>query len=149
MAELRGLDGRECERLLRAGIVGRVALSTPEGPHIVPVAYAVIDDTIVIRTSPYSLLGTHGRNAMLAFEVDQVDHDRQVGWSVVARGRGWAEVDPDQVTRIREGWQQRPWAPGNRNLYLRIRWDSLSGRTVGNEWARTHESTVHRTLTAL
>ena len=149
MPESRELDLEECERLLRAGVVGRVALSTPEGPHIVPVNYAVVDDTIVVRTSSYSVLGTYGRNAMLAFEVDHVDHDRHVGWSVVARGRGWAEVDPDQVSRIRTRWQPRPWASGSRNLYLRIRWQSLTGRALGTDWTRASESPVHRTLSTL
>ena len=143
------LEPQECERLLRAGVVGRVALSTPDGPHIVPVNYAVFEDTIVVRTSAYSILGTYGRNAMLAFEVDHLDYERHVGWSVVARGRGWAESDPDEVTRIREVWQPRPWASGNRNLYLRIRWESLAGRALGSDWTRRNESPVHRTVSAL
>jgi uncharacterized protein len=145
----RALDLRECERLLRGGVVGRVALSTPDGPHIVPVNYAVVDDTIVVRTSSYSIVGTYGRDAMLAFEVDHVDHERHVGWSVLARGRGWAEVDPDELSRIRHVWPPRPWASGNRNLYLRIRWSTLSGRSLGSDWDRDNESPVHRTLTAL
>jgi nitroimidazol reductase NimA-like FMN-containing flavoprotein (pyridoxamine 5'-phosphate oxidase superfamily) len=149
MPESRDLDPRECERLLRAGIVGRVALSTPDGPHIVPVNYAVFEDTIVIRTSSYSILGTYGRNAMLAFEVDHLDHERHVGWSVVARGRSWAEVDPQEVARMREAWQPRPWATGSRNLYLRIRWSTLTGRSLGSDWTRENESPVHRTLSAL
>ena len=149
MPEPRDLDPQECERLLRANIVGRVAVSTPVGPHIVPVNYAVVDDTIVIRTSALSLLGTHGRDSMLAFEVDHVDHERHVGWSVVARGRAWAETDPVQVALIREGWPPRPWATGNRRLYLRMRWESLTGRALGHDWTRDNESPVHRTLSAL
>jgi uncharacterized protein len=149
MPESRELDPQECARLLRAGDIGRVALSTPDGPHIIPVSYAVFEDTIVIRTSAYSVLGTYGRNAMLAFEVDHVDHERQVGWSVVVRGRGCAEVEPEQISRIRESWPPRPWASGTRNLYLRIRWGSLSGRSLGTDWARANESPVRRTLTAL
>jgi uncharacterized protein len=149
MPESRELDPQECERLLRAGVVGRVALSTPEGPHIVPVNYAVVDDTIVVRTSAYSVLGTNGRGAMLAFEVDHIDHDRHIGWSVVARGRGWAEADPEEVARINARWQPRPWASGNRNVYLRIRWGSLTGRSLGHDWTREDESPVHRTLSAL
>ena len=149
MPASRELDLQECERLLKSGVVGRVALSTPEGPHIVPVNYAVVDGTIVVRTTSYSVLGTYGRNAMLAFEVDHVDHERHVGWSVVARGRAWAEVDPDQVSRIRSGWQPRPWATGKRNLYLRIRWETLTGRCLGTDWTRENESPVHRTLSTL
>ncbi len=142
------LDQQECERLLRGGVVGRVALSTPEGPHIIPVNYAVVADTIVVRTSPYSVLGTYGRDAMLAFEVDHIDRERQAGWSVVARGRAWAEVDPGELTRLREEWEPRPWANGSRNLYLRIRWASLSGRALGADRTRDDESSAHRTVSA-
>jgi uncharacterized protein len=148
MLESRDLDPEECLRRLRAGVLGRVALSTPDGPHIVPVNYSVFEDTIVIRTSAYSVLGTYGRNAMLAFEIDHIDHERHVGWSVVARGRGWAEAEPDEITRIREAWQPRPWAGGTRNLYLRIRWESLTGRSLGTDWTRANESPVRRTLSA-
>lgn len=149
MPALHELDHQECERLLRAGVVGRVALSTPDGPHIVPVNYAVIDDTIVIRTSPHSVLGTRGRATMLAFEIDHIDHDRHVGWSVVARGRSWAETDTTELARIREGWQPRPWATGARNLYLRLRWETLEGRSLGEDWTRENEYPVHRTVSAL
>lgn len=149
MQELRELSPEECDRLLRGGVVGRVALSTPDGPHIIPVNYAVFEDTVVWRTSSYSLLGTYGRNAMLAFEVDHLDHDRHLGWSVVARGRGWAESDVDVLEAIRGVWQPRPWAAGQRQLVLRMRWETLTGRSLGNDWSRENESPVHRTLTAL
>ncbi len=131
MSETRDLEPEECVRLLRSGVVGRVALATPEGPHIVPVNYAVFEDTVVVRTSTYSLLGTYGRNAMLAFEVDDVDHDRHVGWSVLARGRAWAELDADVITAMRNAWRPHPWAGGVRNLYLRMRWETLTGRAIG------------------
>ena len=149
MPEPRDLEPQECERLLRAGVVGRIALSTPDGPHILPVNYGVFEDTIVVRTSSYSVLGTYGRNAMLAFEVDHMDHGRHAGWSVVARGRSWAETEPEKIARIRESWQPRPWANGNRNVYLRIRWESITGRILGADWTRDNESPVHRTLSAL
>ena len=85
--ESRELSAPQCEALLRVGMVGRVAFSTPTGPHMVPVNYTVVDDAIVVRTSPYSLLGTHGRNTMVAFGVDGFDHELERGWSVQARGR--------------------------------------------------------------
>ena len=149
MPETHDLEPQECERLLRSGVVGRVALSTPDGPHIIPVNYSLFEDTIVIRTSSYSLLGTYGRNTMLAFEVDHVDPDRHVGWSVVARGRAWAETDPASIRRMREAWKPHPWANGTRNVFLRIRWRGLTGRKLGTDWSRENESPVHRTLTAL
>ena len=87
MAETRELKARECEMLLRSGVAGRVAISTPTGPHIVPVNYSVVDDAIVIRTSPYSLLGTYGRDSTFAFEIDEFDRALARGWSVQARIR--------------------------------------------------------------
>ena len=35
------LSRDDCSRLLKAGVAGRVAIGTPDGPHIVPVNYAV------------------------------------------------------------------------------------------------------------
>ena len=46
------------------------------------------DDSVLVRTTAYSLLGTYGRDAQLCFEVDQFDHELKRGWSVVVRGRG-------------------------------------------------------------
>ncbi|MCX6395798.1 MAG: pyridoxamine 5'-phosphate oxidase family protein [Propionibacteriales bacterium] len=131
MAEPHELSTEECDRLLRSGVVGRVALSSPDGPHIVPVNYSVVDDMVVFRTTPYSVLGTYGRNAQLAFEVDHFDDEYETGWSVVARGRADAVLDADEVQRINEAWRPRPWASGSRNLYLAVRWSELSGRRLG------------------
>jgi hypothetical protein len=148
VAESRDLTTDECERLLRGGVVGRVAVSTPDGPHIVPVNYSVFEDTIVVRTSAYSVLGTYGREAMLAFEVDHIDHERHLGWSVVARGRSWGEADPAELARIGAAWPPRPWAGGERDLHVRIRWSALTGRILGSDWHHGNESPVHRTLMA-
>ena len=61
MNEPFDLSPDECRELLCAGLVGRIAMCTPVGPHIVPVNYGVVDDSVVLRTSPYSVLGTHAR----------------------------------------------------------------------------------------
>ena len=149
MAQSHELDRDDCERLLRAGVVGRVALSTPDGPHIIPLNYSVVDDAIIFQTSPYSLLGTYGRNAQLAFEVDYFDYPDHRGWSVVARGRGDTISDPSDVQRVREQWAPRPWADGHRHLFFRLRWTELSGRRLGNGWTRENEVPVRRTLSSL
>jgi nitroimidazol reductase NimA-like FMN-containing flavoprotein (pyridoxamine 5'-phosphate oxidase superfamily) len=134
MAESYELTQDECGRLLRAGVAGRIAIATPTGPHIIPVNYSVVDDAVVIRTSPYSLLGTHGRDTTLAFEVDQFDYENQRGWSVQARGRGQVVTDQDELDHIKQVWAPQPWAAGSRNLVLRLRWNELSGRRLGGGW---------------
>jgi len=131
MAEPHELGTDECERLLRSGVVGRIAITTPSGPHIVPVNYSVVDDMIVFRTTPYSVIGTYGLNAQMAFEVDQFDYEYWTGWSVLARGRGCPIAAAEEVQRINQLWSPRPWASGQRNLYVALRWTELSGRRLG------------------
>lgn len=144
MAETFELSREECETLLRSCVTGRVALSGPTGPHIVPVNYSVVDGAVVLRTSPYSLLGTYGRDTTLAFEVDQTDHEYQRGWSVVARGRGEVVTDPDEIDHIERTWGPRPWASGSRGLHLRMRWTEISGRRLGAGWDPLSTVTVRR-----
>ncbi len=120
----------ECESLLRGAGVGRVAVSTPTGPHIVAVNYTVVDGAILVRTTPYSVLGTHGRNALLAFEVDQFDNE-QHGWSVMARGRGEVVTSTEEIDHIREVWSPSPWLTNGRHMFLRLPLGDLTGRRVG------------------
>lgn len=141
MAETRELSRRECELLLRAGVAGRVAISTPTGPHILPVNYVVVEDTIVFRTSPYSLLGTYARDNLLAFEIDGFEPDRSRGWSVQARGRA-EQVSRSEIERLRRANNPDPWAGGSRSLYLRLRWTELSGRQVGPSWDLLRDTPV-------
>lgn len=144
MPDSRELSYSECEAFLRAGVAGRVAMSTPGGPQIVPVNYSVVDSAIILRTTPYSLLGTYGRDTTLAFEIDQFDHTNQRGWSVVARGRATVVQDPKDIERIRSVWEPQPWASGVRSLFVRIRWDELTGRQLGTGWDPMHELVVRR-----
>ncbi len=144
MVEPREMTEEECRQLLGAGGVGRVALSTPDGPHIVPVNYAVHDDAIVIRTTPLSVLGTYGWKQRLAFEIDHVDHERWRGWSVVAAGPGERVEDPAELAALRAFWDPRPWAGGQRLLWIRLRWDRLTGRQLGQGWSASDEPPVRR-----
>ena len=133
MHDSRELSEAECEALLRSGVVGRLALSTPGGPHIIPINYSVVDDALIVRTSPYSVLGTYGRESTLAFEIDNFDLGSQSGWSVVARGRATFVTDPDQLDHIKALCQPHPWAGGSREMHLCLRWNELSGRRLGNQ----------------
>ena len=129
MPALHVLDPAECERLLRRGSFGRLVLSTPEGPEIFPVNYAVQDDAIVVRTSSSGAIARHGDDAEVVFEIDRVDEEYWSGWSVVARGRGELASDPtDDVT---VGRPVRSWVDEDRDSELRVAWRELTGRRVG------------------
>jgi nitroimidazol reductase NimA-like FMN-containing flavoprotein (pyridoxamine 5'-phosphate oxidase superfamily) len=140
------LTQAECETLLRSGVVGRVALSTPGGPHVIPINYSVVDDAIIVRTSPCSLLGTYSRDSPLAFEIDQFDHEYHRGWSVVARGRAEFVTDAAELDHIRSVWQPHPRAAGSREMHLRLQWDELSGRRLGAQGDPVAELRIRRAL---
>jgi uncharacterized protein len=145
MKEPVELTVSECLGLLGGSVVGRVALSTPLGPRIVPVNYATNGSAIVFRTAPYSELGSHGPRSEAAFEVDHLDYERQQGWSVVALGR-LEEMTPEEVEDLREIWEPRPWAAGHRNFFLKLVWRELSGRRIGSDWSRSSMMPVRRVM---
>ena len=126
------LSHARCLELLSSSEVGRVALCTDTGPLVWPVNYSMVEDAIVFRTSPHSLLGTMAWNRPLAFEVDRIDLDREEGWSVLATGPGEMVEDPDELGLIRTFRDPHPWAGGaTRLLYVRLRWVGLTGRELG------------------
>jgi uncharacterized protein len=131
MAEPQQLNSTECLGLLRSGVFGRVAISTPDGPHIIPVNYSIASDMVVFRTTPYGVLGTYGRDTQMAFEIDHVDYEYGTGWSVLAQGRSKHISDSRELDEIIASWSPHPWASGQRNLYLGLRWTALSGRRLG------------------
>jgi nitroimidazol reductase NimA-like FMN-containing flavoprotein (pyridoxamine 5'-phosphate oxidase superfamily) len=132
------LSHEDCARLLGAGIAGRIAIATPAGPHIVPVNYAVDarsgHESVLIRTTAYSLLGTYGREELVCFEVDQLDHELERGWSVVVRGRASFVQDETELAEVARLWHPRPWASGQRNLVVRIPWTEVTGVQLGGGW---------------
>jgi nitroimidazol reductase NimA-like FMN-containing flavoprotein (pyridoxamine 5'-phosphate oxidase superfamily) len=144
MPELESLSEEKCLDLLRGAIVGRVAFNTPGGPRIVPVNYTTVGDAIVFRTSPYSELGTHANGTAVAFEIDQVDYADHKGWSVVATGVAHFVTDVADLADEATLWDPKPWAPGSRLLYVRIPWETVSGRRIGGGWNRENELPVRR-----
>jgi nitroimidazol reductase NimA-like FMN-containing flavoprotein (pyridoxamine 5'-phosphate oxidase superfamily) len=120
----------ECERLLAEHKAGRIGLNAPSGPQILPVTYAYYAKTIVFRTSPYGVLSSLGRHTRVAFEIDDIDEERESGWSVLVLGSA------ERVTReytLTSLWQDGPvpWAEGTRNLFIMITPDTITGRIVG------------------
>ncbi|HET7355235.1 MAG TPA: pyridoxamine 5'-phosphate oxidase family protein [Nocardioidaceae bacterium] len=140
------ISGAQCLDLLQSGLVGRAGFCSASGPRIVPVNYALFEDSIVWRTTPYSELGRFGPGNALAFEVDHIDYEHQQGWSVVALGRCEVVDEPAVLRRIRSTWDPGPWVGGQRHLYLRLRWHSLTGRVVGRDCTPGTMTPVRRTL---
>jgi hypothetical protein len=129
MNEPRELSLEESLDRLSCREFGRLAMTTPRGPRIVPLNYVLVDDAIVFRTSPHSEIARFALGMAVAFEVDDVDVDAQTGWSVVATGIV-EELEPTGLADLRRGIVPQPWAGGVRNLYLSLRWRELTGRRL-------------------
>ena len=134
MNENPALTLEECHHLLETEVVGRVAFVTPDGPRIVPVNYALVGDSIDLRTAAYSELATYAPDAQVAFEIDHLDHEHHRGWSVIAHGRCERLEDYDDTRFRLPGQEPEPWAAGLRPLYLRLAWLELTGRRVGGPY---------------
>ncbi|MFI6493611.1 helix-turn-helix domain-containing protein [Streptomyces sp. NPDC050564] len=127
--ELIELSAEECRaRLSRHGI-GRLATDTPDGPIILPLNYSVVDGAITFRTAPDAVPAT-AAGALVAFEVDHIDEALSQGWSVLVRGRARAVREPDAVERLEALAYSRPWAGGERDMWVRIEPESITGRRI-------------------
>lgn len=96
------LSRDEALALLAGRNVGRIAVTMRALPTILPVTY-VLDthtESIVFRTGYGTKLYAAGRNAVVAFEVDEIDEDTRSGWSVVAVGSAHEVTDPGELERL-------------------------------------------------
>jgi len=123
------LTPAECRRLIAPGGIGRIAFCTVSGPVVLPVNFTVIGPSIVVRTNPGTLIEAHG-DERAAFEVDHVDEVLRQGWSVLVLGQAHRVLQSGELRHVREEATVLPWAGGDRNVYVRIVPDQITGRRI-------------------
>ncbi|QKG27118.1 pyridoxamine 5'-phosphate oxidase family protein [Actinomadura verrucosospora] len=126
---LEVLGPRECRALLRHAEVGRIVFTHNALPAVQPVNYVVDGEDIVFRTSGSSRLATAATGAIVAFEIDDFDTEARTGWSVVAVGPARRVSAPGEITALEKA-DLRTWAQGQRDQFIRIRPEMLSGRRI-------------------
>jgi nitroimidazol reductase NimA-like FMN-containing flavoprotein (pyridoxamine 5'-phosphate oxidase superfamily) len=123
-----------CWTLLAQTPIGRVGFVFEGTPKVLPVNHVVDEGTVVFRTAASTILHTLGEGTPVAFEVDGADRDAETGWSVVVEGRVVELHDRDELARLaRVGLE--PWAPDERDHWLRIVPTSVSGRAISRRKA--------------
>lgn len=127
---LERLDREECLRLLACDEIGRLAIVDSGTPTIFPVNYVMDGETPVFRTDPGTKLD-HGPRSRACFEVDAFDRAAQTGWSVIVFGRLEEVTRFDATThrRVRE-LPIEPWAGGDKQHWMRVIPDRITGRRV-------------------
>lgn len=114
------LDEQECRKLLAPGGVGRVAWQSDEGIMVVPVNYRMIDTRIVFHTSTLGSLAALLEPTIVGFQVDEIDAETHVGWTLLVRG----------TTRPSEGLESVSWVPDGRRVGVAIAGEFFGGRVV-------------------
>lgn len=97
---LEELDVTTSMRLLAEHRFGRVALNAPGGPLVFPVNYVYDRGAIVWRSDIGTKLTAAERHSGASFQVDHVDPEHHIGWSVLVRGRLIEVEDPEELARI-------------------------------------------------
>jgi len=122
------LPAPECMRLLAVAAkdtgLGRIGVPTDQAPVIVPVNFGIRDRCIFIRVGP-GFFSRAAKGHLVAFEVDHVDAQEGVAWSVLARGLATLIESP---TEGEVAIVARPLVPEPGHMILTIRPDVLTGR---------------------
>jgi hypothetical protein len=118
----------ECLGLLASRDLGRVALVIGDQPEIFPVNYSIDQSIVVFRVAP----GTKPSlttNRRIAFEVDELDSQAGIAWSVMVKGLALdVTTSKDPFTAFLRTAGVRPAAPGARPLWIAIYPSEISGR---------------------
>ncbi|MFF3518265.1 helix-turn-helix domain-containing protein [Streptomyces sp. NPDC002573] len=123
------LSPQACWDLLSTHGVGRLAVTTPSGPLILPVNYSVVEGLIVFRTHPHTALA-QTLGCQVACEIDHIDGALSQGWSVLVCGPASCVTDPDSVRLLQERAYSEPWPGGQRDMWIRINPLRVTGRRI-------------------
>jgi len=129
------LDEAESLRLISAGGIGRIAYQSRFGPAVLPVNYKWHDGAVVFRTARHSALdedlqtGISGGDYHVAFEIDEIDMAGRQGWSVLIQGPAH-HVEGEAERSAAEQAGVEPWPAGERELFLRIVPNRVTGRWI-------------------
>jgi nitroimidazol reductase NimA-like FMN-containing flavoprotein (pyridoxamine 5'-phosphate oxidase superfamily) len=129
------LGEEQCLALIVPGGIGRIAYASRFGTAVLPVNYAWQDGAIVFRTAENGPLdedlrtGIADADYLVAFEIDSYDVAAKQGWSVLIQGPAHRVTGSGEDAVRASGVE--PWAPGNRELFVRIVPSRMTGRRVG------------------
>ena len=119
----------ECIRRLEARGVGRLGVETHGGVGIFPVNYVVDGDSIVVRVRRDGVLDERTDGTVVAVEIDEADSMYHEGWSVLVQGHCVHVRDAGELGAL-EQLPLLPWGGADRDLYLRVSMESVSGRHI-------------------
>ncbi len=118
----------QCWQLLRAAVVGRLAVMVEGKPDIFPVNHVIDQETVVFRSGTGTKVFGTLREAV-AFEVDGYDRDGISAWSVVVHGVAH-EIQPNEEVGAAQAMPLFRWPRGLRPHLVRIEPTIVGGRRI-------------------
>lgn len=102
-------------RLLRSVSYGRIVFTRDALPAVRPVNHIIDDGELIIRTRLTAKISFCARSVpgvVVAYEANDIDPIRHVGWSVVVTGVARTVTDPQRRARCeRLLYPWVPWTP--------------------------------------
>lgn len=125
------LSDERCRELLQARRWGRLATGGGIWPSIHAINYVFDGTDLVFRTTPSTHL-SDGPMMAVAVEIDDASPDGSWGWSVLLQGPALDITDAHgpASTRLRS-YPVIPWAPGNKDRWIKVIAARLTGRAFG------------------
>ncbi|TWD84599.1 hypothetical protein FB561_5792 [Kribbella amoyensis] len=127
------MERQECAGLLKNGGIGRIAFRADEKFLVVPVNFGCPEEVVVFRTAADGPIARLGEGAV-AFEVDFLDDAMRQGWSILIDGL-LRSATAEEVAATRGLIE--PWAGGERETYLAIEPQEITGRRIRTTAVRT------------
>ena len=127
-SEVTVLDRADCLALLSRVSVGRIGASIEALPVILPVHFALFEESVLFRTIPGTRLDAASIGAVIAFQADAYEPREGSGWSVLLQGIP-TPVDTGPGDVMARSVPITPWVHGPRDQRLvRLEATTISGR---------------------
>lgn len=128
--EVVELDRGEAMRLLASVGHGRVVFTRDALPAIRPVNHVVDAGQVILRTRLTATIFAAVRSStdsgvVVAYEADDLDPQRRIGWSVVVTGLATTITDTDQIARYEQLLQ--PWVNMAMDTVIAIKPEIVTG----------------------
>jgi hypothetical protein len=123
------LDRAACVELLGSAAVGRLVFTVRALPEVLPLNFRLFEGNVVVRVAGTSHAAEGAVDAVVAFQVDDIDVTAHAGWSVTVVGHSSEILDPGTRERVL-ALPLEAWADGDRDRLIRIPLDRVTGRRL-------------------
>jgi len=129
-AAFEELDRDECLALISTQRLGRLGVVVDGVPLVLPMGFLLNGETVVLQTNQGAKT-LHGPLTSVSFEVDHVDWDEGVGWSVLIQGLAEdISTAIDERSEMLRSLAAHSWAPPPADRWLTILPRVITGRRI-------------------